>query len=80
MRPIAYGIIIFFGSGVLWFLFSFWAAIQGVPGEPVTAAPFVYIFGALFMFILPVAIIAEIVQWIRRRRISGRKKPLKETE
>jgi hypothetical protein len=30
----------------------------------------VYVFGILFFFSLPVAIIAEIVRWRRRKRIS----------
>ena len=68
MRPIAYGLIIFFGSGVLWFLFSvlvgFEAAFSGTSQWMIP----MYIFGAIFFFSLPVAAVAEIVRWWKRRQ------------
>jgi len=68
VRPIAYGLIIFFGSGVLWFLFSVVAALEWIGGTVGVGTVLMYVFGALFFFSLPVAIAAEIWRWIKRRR------------
>lgn len=68
MRPIAYGLICFFGGGVLWFLFSITAALEQITGEVGVSTVLMYIFGLLFFFSLPVAIVAEIVRWWRRKR------------
>jgi len=71
MRPIAYGIIVFFGSGVLWFLFSVTAALEQLGGQPGTSTALMYLFGLLFFFSIPVSIAAEIVRWWRKRRRKG---------
>jgi predicted membrane channel-forming protein YqfA (hemolysin III family) len=68
MRPIAYGLIIFFGSGVLWFLFSVLAGLEAAFSGTRYWMILVYVFGAVFFLSLPVAAVAEIVRWWRRRQ------------
>lgn len=70
LRPIAWGFIATIGGGVLWILLS-WAGAIGelATGEkdPVMLA-LVYVFGVMFLFGFPTAIVAEILLWVRRRR------------
>ena len=68
MRPIFYGVIVFFGAGVLWFLFSVTAAFEMLVGEPGQSTALMYVFGLLFFFSLPVSIVAEIIRWRRQRK------------
>ena len=68
MRPIAYGLIIFFGSGVLWFLFSIAAAFEWLSGYRGSGTVLMYAFELIFFLSLPVAAVAEIVRWWRRRQ------------
>lgn len=70
MRPIGWGFIAMIGSGVLWVLFSAVAAAgefgsgRADPGM----MTLVYLFGVLFYFSLPVAIVIEVAKWARRRK------------
>ena len=73
-EPIVYGLIVFFGSGVLWFLFSVTAAFEAIAGEAGVSTALMYVFGILFFFSLPVAIIAEVVCWWKRRKIEAAKR------
>jgi len=70
LRPIAWGFIATIGGGVLWILLS-WAGAIGelATGEkdPVMLA-LVYVFGVMFLFSFPTAIVAEILLWARRRK------------
>jgi len=54
MRPMFYGILIFFGSGVLWVLFSIIAGFGLAFSGQSPLMPFVTLFGLLFFFSLPV--------------------------
>jgi len=67
MRPIAYGLIAFFGAGTLWFLFSVLAGFQVALAGSSSYMPLVYVFGVIFFFSLPAAIVAEVIRWRRRR-------------
>jgi hypothetical protein len=70
LRPIGWGFIATIGGGVLWILLS-WA---GAIGELATGEKdpgmlgLVYVFGFMFLFSFPIAIVAEILLWFRRRR------------
>jgi len=68
MRPIAYGLIVFFGGGIMWILFSVLAGIEATLQETSQFMPLVHVFGVLFFFSLPVAVVAEGIRWARRRR------------
>jgi len=68
MRPLFYGVVVFFPSGVLWWLFSVSAAVEGVTGKIGVSTTLMYVFGLLFFFSLPAALVGEIVRWIRHRR------------
>jgi hypothetical protein len=68
MRPILYGLITFFGSGVLWWLFSVSAGLEMFAKGSSSQMALVYLFGIIFLFSLPVTVIAEIVRWARGRR------------
>ena len=68
MRPIGWGLIVFIASGMVWGLSSFMAASQELTGAAITAAPIVYGSGLIFFFSIPVAIVAELIRWYRRRR------------
>jgi hypothetical protein len=58
------------GGGVLWVLFSAVAAAGEFGSGHVDPGmmTLVYLFGALFYFSLPVAIVIEVVKWARRRK------------
>ena len=70
MRPIGWGFIATIGGGILWTMFS----VVGAFGEFASGQkdPFmlalVYIFGVMFFFSIPIAIVGEILLWARRRK------------
>ena len=70
MRPAAWGFIVSIVGCFFWIIFSVmgglgeWATGQA---DPQTLA-LVYLFGIMFFFGLPVAILVEIAQWARRRK------------
>ena len=68
MRPIAYGLLVFVASCLVWILSSFGAAVEGLQGEAGSVVYVMYISGLLFFFSLPAAIIAEIIRWRRRKK------------
>ena len=69
MRPILWGTIWFVIGGVGWVVFSILAGI-GVGGFVI----FLYqAFGLVFFFSLPIAIIAEIIHWIKQKRRKKKK-------
>jgi hypothetical protein len=58
-------------GGFFWVIFS---VIYGVSlgfggSESPTLRALVYVFGFLFFFSVPIAVVVEIVRWARRRRI-----------
>lgn len=70
MRPILWGTIWFVIGMIGWIIFSvLGGTLEGVTGE---AQPllkfFMYFFGVIFFFSLPVGIVAEIICWIRKRK------------
>ena len=70
LRPIAWGFIAMIGGGVLWVMFSVIAGVSMFASghaDPEVQA-LMYLFGILFFFSLPVAIVAEIVRYAKRRR------------
>jgi len=68
MRPLAYGLIVFFGSGILWVYFSVIAGAESAFGGGTTMMPYVYMFGLLFFFSLPATVIAEVIRWRRLKK------------
>jgi hypothetical protein len=70
MRPILWGTIWFVIGLVGWLAFSVIIGFgEGLGGEaPPLLNAFLYIFGTIFFFSLPISIIAEIIRWIKRRR------------
>jgi hypothetical protein len=58
------------GGGILWVLFSAVAAAGefGTGRVDPGMMTLVYLFGILFYFSLPVAIVIEVVNWTRRRK------------
>jgi hypothetical protein len=70
LRPIAWGFIATFGGGILWVLFSAVAAAGefGTGRVDPGMMMLVYLFGILFFFSLPVAIVIEAVKWAQRRK------------
>jgi len=68
MRPIVWGAIVFFICGVLWLMSTIFAAFESLGGR---AGVFqvVFVLTMLGFFLsLPVAIAAEIIRWLRRRK------------
>jgi Na+/melibiose symporter-like transporter len=72
LRPIVWGFILTVVGGILWVMFSFVGAIgELATGEKdVLMLALVYLFGILFFFSFPVAIVIEVVNWVRRRRAA----------
>ena len=69
MRPIYWGVIWFFIGMVGWIAFSLIVGVvTGLGGQAPGLWIFVYLFGVLFYFSLPVAIVAEAIRWYRRRK------------
>lgn len=70
MRPLLWGTIWFFIGLVGWVIFSIFAALSSFGGAEKSSLFFIlmYIFGSIFFFSLPAAIIIEIYQWFRRRQ------------
>ena len=79
MRPIVWGFIVSIIGCFFWIIFSvmwgFTAAFGQVSPE-LTAL--MYLFGIMFFFGFPVAIVVEIVQWIRRKRKKAVAMPVTE--
>jgi len=73
MRPIYWGVIWFFIGMIGWVAFSVvYGVIGGFSGSvPPAGYVLVDLFGSLFFFSLPVAVIAEIVRWRRNRAGSA---------
>jgi hypothetical protein len=71
LRPIYWGVIWFFIGMVGWVFFSVIVGVgEGLGGTaPFGLQALVYIFGLVFFFSLPVAVIAEIVRRSRRGNI-----------
>jgi hypothetical protein len=65
-----WGVIWFFIGMVGWFLFSVVVGVGRAVGGQVPLAywALLYLFGIVFFFSLPVAIVAEIVRWYRTRK------------
>jgi hypothetical protein len=70
MRPIYWGVIWFFIGMVGWVFFSVIVGVGTAFGgqAPPGLWALVYLFGIAFYFSLPVAIIAEVVRWYRRKK------------
>jgi len=69
MRPIGWGLIFFLVGITGWLLFSI---IYGVGGAITGYVPsivkfWVLLFGLLALFSLPIAVIIEIVRWIKKK-------------
>jgi len=75
MRPILWGTIWFVIGLIGWIAFSVIGGFtRGLSAQVnPTLHFFIYLFGLIFFLSLPIAIIAEIIRWIRKRR----KKPNK---
>jgi hypothetical protein len=73
MRPIHWGVIWFFIGMVGWVFFSVIVGVgAGLAGQKLSEAPplllaLMYLFGIIFFFSLPVAVVAEIVRWRRKK-------------
>jgi Na+/melibiose symporter-like transporter len=72
LRPIVWGFILTVVGGILWVMFSFVGAIgELATGEKdVLMLALVYLYFILFFFSFPVAIVIEVVNWVRRKRIK----------
>ncbi len=70
MRPILWGIILFFIGLVGWVTFSIVGGLEKFTTAKLSSitAFLIYLFGLLFFFSLPFAILVEIVEWIKRKR------------
>jgi len=70
MRPILWGTIWFVIGMIGWLVFSVIGGVgEGIAGgTSPTIHYLIYAFGTLFFFSLPIAIIAEIICWIRKRK------------
>ncbi len=73
MRPIVWGLIITVIGAVLWVYFSVvFALIYGLAGYsfeelPIIAKLLIIVPGLCMLFSLPISIIIEIIQWIKRK-------------
>jgi len=69
LRPIYWGVIWFFIGLVGWVAFSvIYGVGLGFGAKPDTELQaFVYLFGLIFFFSLPIAVIAETIRWWKRR-------------
>jgi hypothetical protein len=70
LRPIVWGFILTVVGCFFWVLFSFLAALEQFVGEVGVPTALMYVFGTLFFFSLPVTLIIEVVNWVRRRRAA----------
>lgn len=70
MRPIGWGLIFFLVGIIGWLLFSIIAGVGGaITGwVPSIVMFWVVFFGVLALFSLPIAVIIEIVRWIKRQK------------
>ena len=69
MRPILWGTIWFVIGMIGWIIFSvIGGSVKGITGESSSVmVTLVYVFGTIFFFSLPIAIIAEIIRWKRKK-------------
>lgn len=72
MRPVAWGIIWFFIGLVGWVTFSIFGAFEKFTTAKLSPLTIflIYFFGLTFFFSLPIAILIEIVRWIKIKRSS----------
>ncbi len=72
MRPIAWGTIWFFIGLIGWVTFSILGALEELTTAKISSITMflIYLFGLLFFFSLPIAILVEIIRWIKRKRKS----------
>jgi len=70
MRPIAYGLLVFIASGLVWALTSFGAAVESLQGQAGSTWILMYVSGIVFFLGLPAAIAAEIYLWWRCRKAT----------
>ncbi|MEM3475369.1 MAG: hypothetical protein QW589_08065 [Candidatus Bathyarchaeia archaeon] len=68
MRPIVWGFILMVVGGIFWVMFSVLAVFEALVGEVGSMTALMYVFGILFFFSLPVAIVIEVINWVRKRR------------
>ena len=66
MRPILWGIILFLISAVGWVISVVLAVVTLGAFKILT-----YIFGILFIASLPVAIILELIRWIKKKKLEN---------
>jgi len=69
MRPILWGIILFFIGLVGWVTFSIVGGLEKFTTAKLSSITIflIYLFGLLFFLSLPVAITIEIIKWIRSK-------------
>ena len=70
MRPIVWGFILTVVGCFFWVIFSVLAVFEAFAGESGVSTALMYVFGLLFFFSLPVTLIIEVVNWVRRRRAA----------
>ncbi|ADB58454.1 hypothetical protein Arcpr_1405 [Archaeoglobus profundus DSM 5631] len=68
MGPIFWGIILFFIGLVGWVTFSVVGALEKFTTAKLSSITLIYFFGLTFFFSLPIAILLEIVKWIKTKR------------
>lgn len=68
MRPILWGTIWFVIGGIGWIGFSILAGILEYGKSAGFLTSLYRFFGIIFFFSLPVAIICEVIRWIRKRK------------
>ena len=65
MRPILWGIILFIVGAVGWVISVVFAVVTLGTLKLLT-----FVFGALFIFSLPVAVVLELTKWLKRKKRS----------
>jgi len=68
MRPIVWGLIVFFICGVLWLMSTIFAALEAFGGT-VGVFTWIFVLTMLGTFLsIPVAIVAEVIRWLKHRK------------
>jgi len=68
MRPIVWGLIVFFICGVLWLMSTIFAVLEAFGGT-VGVFTWIFVLTMLGTFLsIPVAIVAEIIRWWKHRK------------